>query len=165
MPPAGNDRRIGWRSTRAGPVSLPTEDSPSGLGRTLGKRVGGNPSRVQISYPPRLPTWAHESPGCSAAGASSLCDSAQRRLRVPKMPRASSLVKLSTIFCAVLFDRMASRAEDGGAEVVVRAVVRDSLPAVRLVDGPGGAVSAGTAGAVAAVAAASDSARRRANIS
>lgn len=28
------------------------EDSPSGLGRTLGKRVGGNPSRVRISYPP-----------------------------------------------------------------------------------------------------------------
>ncbi len=43
---------MGWRSTRARPVSLPAEDSPSGLGRTLGKRVGGNPSRVQISYPP-----------------------------------------------------------------------------------------------------------------
>src|SRR5262249_37736310 len=28
------------------------EDSPSGLGRTLGKRVGGNPSRVRISHPP-----------------------------------------------------------------------------------------------------------------
>src|SRR5581483_8284534 len=41
-----------WRSTRLRPVSLPAEDSPSGLGRTLGKRVGGNPSRVQISYPP-----------------------------------------------------------------------------------------------------------------
>src|SRR5262249_301737 len=27
-------------------------DSPSGLGRTLGKRVGGNPSRVRISHPP-----------------------------------------------------------------------------------------------------------------
>src|SRR5579859_2659995 len=33
-------------------VGLPTEDSPSGLGRTLGKRVGGNPSRVRISHPP-----------------------------------------------------------------------------------------------------------------
>src|SRR6267154_2798833 len=33
-------------------VGLPTEDSPSGLGRTLGKRVGGNPSGVRISYPP-----------------------------------------------------------------------------------------------------------------
>src|SRR5690348_3526376 len=33
-------------------VSSPAEDSPSGLGRTLGKRVGGNPSRVRISYPP-----------------------------------------------------------------------------------------------------------------
>jgi hypothetical protein len=42
-----------WRSTPARRVSYPTEDSPSGLGRTLGKRVGGNPSRVQISYPPR----------------------------------------------------------------------------------------------------------------
>src|SRR5580704_4505988 len=36
-------------------VSFPAEDSPSGLGRTLGKRVGGNPSRVRISYPP--PSW------------------------------------------------------------------------------------------------------------
>ncbi len=33
-------------------ISLPAEDSPSGLGRTLGKRVGGNPSRVRISHPP-----------------------------------------------------------------------------------------------------------------
>src|SRR5437667_12462851 len=32
-------------------VSWPTEDSPSGLGRTLGKRVGLTPSRVRISYP------------------------------------------------------------------------------------------------------------------
>src|SRR5580704_3778450 len=36
-------------------VSYPAEVSPSGLGRTLGKRVGGNPSRVRISYPP--PSW------------------------------------------------------------------------------------------------------------
>src|SRR5690606_20236590 len=44
----------GNRPVSAGnrPVSWPTEDSPSGLGRTLGKRVGGNPSRVRISYPP-----------------------------------------------------------------------------------------------------------------
>lgn len=34
------------------PVTSVTEDSPSGLGRTLGKRVGGNPSRVRIPYPP-----------------------------------------------------------------------------------------------------------------
>src|ERR1700685_1630849 len=44
------------RATAAGrarkSVGLPTEDSPSGLGRTLGKRVGGNPSGVRISYPP-----------------------------------------------------------------------------------------------------------------
>lgn len=33
-------------------VLFAAEDSPSGLGRTLGKRVGGNPSRVRISYPP-----------------------------------------------------------------------------------------------------------------
>lgn len=30
------------------------EDSPSGLWRTLGKRVGVTASRVRISYPPRL---------------------------------------------------------------------------------------------------------------
>ncbi len=34
---------------------FPAEDSPRGLGRTLGKRVGGNPSRVRISYPPPVP--------------------------------------------------------------------------------------------------------------
>lgn len=36
-------------------VLFAAEDSPSGLGRTLGKRVGGNPSRVRISYPPPVP--------------------------------------------------------------------------------------------------------------
>ena len=36
-------------------VSCPAEDSPRGLGRTLGKRVGVTPSRVRISYPPRAP--------------------------------------------------------------------------------------------------------------
>src|SRR3954465_8690885 len=35
--------------------NLAAEDSPSGLGRTLGKRVGGNPSRVRISHPPQRP--------------------------------------------------------------------------------------------------------------
>ena len=36
-------------------VSSPTEDSPSGLGRTIGNRVGvDSPSRVQIPYPPHL---------------------------------------------------------------------------------------------------------------
>jgi hypothetical protein len=63
--------RIGWRSTLARPVSLPTEDSPSGLGRTLGKRVGGNPSRVQISYPPltgQAPTSANADRGLLLCG-------------------------------------------------------------------------------------------------
>ena len=43
-------------------VTSSTEDSPSGLWRSLGKRVGGNPSGVQIPYPPphsmRAPTGA-----------------------------------------------------------------------------------------------------------
>src|SRR4051794_104592 len=34
------------------PVACPTEDSPSGLWRSLGKRVGLTPSGVQIPYPP-----------------------------------------------------------------------------------------------------------------
>src|SRR5262245_57735412 len=34
-------------------LSFFAEDSPSGLGRTLGKRVGLTPSRVRISYPPQ----------------------------------------------------------------------------------------------------------------
>ena len=49
----------GVRSNHSDRVSLPLqvkicmEDSHSGRVRTLGKRVRGNPSRVQISYPPR----------------------------------------------------------------------------------------------------------------
>ena len=34
------------------PFIAALEDSPSGLWRTLGKRVGFTPSRVRISYPP-----------------------------------------------------------------------------------------------------------------
>ena len=34
------------------PVSCLAEDSPSGLGRTIGNRVGLTPSGVQIPYPP-----------------------------------------------------------------------------------------------------------------
>src|ERR1041385_8457210 len=45
----------GFASTPLGHVMFPAEDSPRGLGRTLGKRVGGNPSRVRISYPPPVP--------------------------------------------------------------------------------------------------------------
>ncbi|MEY9955302.1 hypothetical protein ABH932_001034 [Streptacidiphilus sp. MAP5-52] len=33
---------------------------PRTPGRTVGKRVGGNPSRVRISYPPHPPNWANE---------------------------------------------------------------------------------------------------------
>ncbi len=36
-------------------VASAAEDSPSGLWRTLGKRVGGNPSRVRIPHPPPQP--------------------------------------------------------------------------------------------------------------
>jgi hypothetical protein len=43
-------------------VSFPAEDSPSGLGRTLGKRVGGNPSRVRISHPPPVLTRHNAGP-------------------------------------------------------------------------------------------------------
>src|SRR5262245_44975713 len=49
---------------------FPPEDSPSGLGRTLGKRVGGNPSRVRISYPPH-PPWPGQTkppPGSPVGG-------------------------------------------------------------------------------------------------
>src|SRR5689334_8235004 len=46
----GGHRWVSWR----------TEDSPRGLGRTLGKRVGFTPSRVRISYPP--PAWPGKTP-------------------------------------------------------------------------------------------------------
>lgn len=54
----------------------PAEDSPSGLGRTLGKRVGGNPSRVRISYPPPL-----LSPGNTSKAPAARCGGLRRRMR------------------------------------------------------------------------------------
>lgn len=56
-------------------VLFAAEDSPRGLGRTLGKRVGGNPSRVRISYPPPVPHRALTSKGPAA------CSGALRRCR------------------------------------------------------------------------------------
>ena len=50
-------------------VASPAEDSPSGLWRSLGKRVGRNPSGVQIPYPP-LRTQkgpAHAGPFCRSS--------------------------------------------------------------------------------------------------
>src|SRR4051794_828194 len=50
--------RSGRRSSAGCAGTMPTlEDSPSGLWRSLGKRVGGNPSGVRISHPPQ--TGAH----------------------------------------------------------------------------------------------------------
>ena len=54
-------RRTGWAAparrhqfgaSALAPVQFSTEDSPRGLWRSLGKRVGFTPSRVRISYPP-----------------------------------------------------------------------------------------------------------------
>ena len=56
----GRWRRFG--GTAARPVESAAEDSPSGLGRTIGNRVGGDPSRVQIPYPPP-PRGGHPLPG------------------------------------------------------------------------------------------------------
>lgn len=64
-------------------VLFAAEDSPSGLGRTLGKRVGGNPSRVRISYPPPL-----LSPGNTSKAPAARCGGLRRwRWLVPAMPR------------------------------------------------------------------------------
>ena len=49
---AGGDRAWPGSPAFGCPVSSPTEDSPSGLGRTIGNRVGRDPSGVQIPYPP-----------------------------------------------------------------------------------------------------------------
>ncbi len=43
------------------PLSSSAEDSPSGLWRSLGKRVGSNPSGVQIPYPPPCRESRHTS--------------------------------------------------------------------------------------------------------
>ena len=53
---SGPDPRRGARFRRQGhpAVASPAEDSPSGLWRSLGKRVGLTPSGVRIPYPPPL---------------------------------------------------------------------------------------------------------------
>jgi hypothetical protein len=51
-------------------VTSPTEDSPSGLWRSLGKRVGLTPSGVRIPYPP--PEQALEKKGGPLGPPSSL---------------------------------------------------------------------------------------------
>ena len=50
--PASSGSPAVVRTIRARPLHSSAEDSPSGLWRTLGKRVGLTPSRVQIPYPP-----------------------------------------------------------------------------------------------------------------
>ena len=50
------------RASAHRPVASSAEDSPSGLWRSLGKRVGRNPSGVQIPYPPRDQRAASEPP-------------------------------------------------------------------------------------------------------
>src|SRR5689334_13070829 len=52
---------------RTGRLSSDTEDSPRGLWRTLGKRVGFTPSRVRIPHPP--PASRGRTPGHPTAGA------------------------------------------------------------------------------------------------
>src|SRR5206468_5429343 len=80
-------------STSVVPKSLssPAEDSPSGLGRTLGKRVGGNPSRVRISYPPPVPHRARcrRAPPF-AVGPFVVCG---RRARPPQHVRAPATIE------------------------------------------------------------------------
>src|SRR3954469_22135799 len=57
-PPVGPRRDVPTAHREVGPPVAPgriagaLEDSPSGLWRSLGKRVGGNPSGVRISHPP-----------------------------------------------------------------------------------------------------------------
>src|SRR5215207_2392536 len=46
------DRTVDLRAA-PGSIAGALEDSPSGLWRSLGKRVGGNPSGVRISHPPQ----------------------------------------------------------------------------------------------------------------
>jgi hypothetical protein len=58
VPASGRRGAGGGAGGGRGSVSLPAEDSPRGLGRTLGKRVGLTPSRVRISYPPPPPSRA-----------------------------------------------------------------------------------------------------------
>src|SRR5829696_3182519 len=49
---------LGVRRGCALPVRFRAEDSPRGLWRSLGKRVGCKPSRVRIPHPPPGEKWA-----------------------------------------------------------------------------------------------------------
>lgn len=53
---AGTGARGRGEVVGSAPIAVvsPTEDSPSGLWRSLGMRVGSNPSGVQIPHPPPL---------------------------------------------------------------------------------------------------------------
>ena len=51
------------------PVTFRAEDSPRGLWRSLGKRVGCKPSRVRIPHPPPLPPGETLRPTLPAGGA------------------------------------------------------------------------------------------------
>src|SRR5439155_17555218 len=74
------------------PLACPLrlEDSPRGLGRTLGKRVGGNPSRVRISYPPPLPQ-SEETAGQSAVSDSRRADTSRGGSQIWGPPRSRSV--------------------------------------------------------------------------
>jgi hypothetical protein len=61
---------LGFRRIDGARITSAAEDSPSGLGRTLGKRVGGNPSRVRIPHPPLLsPAHMSDRSGCRVSPA------------------------------------------------------------------------------------------------
>ncbi|WP_442814722.1 hypothetical protein [Streptomyces sp. NBC_01198] len=65
------------RSERQLSTLCAADQDPDGLGRTpgrtVGKRVGGNPSRVRISYPPPVPHRARRCwPPLLAAGANNV---------------------------------------------------------------------------------------------
>src|SRR5687768_6348307 len=93
------------------PVSFSPEDSPRGLGRTLGKRVGFTPSRVRISYPPpvhqgeRLPGRVGRDQ--SSPGAPPRAGSLSRRIGPQPLPDDldTHLPRLFVVLWAGLGDR------------------------------------------------------------
>src|SRR4051794_33132499 len=88
--PSAFRRDVPKAHRHAGPWAAPgripgaLEDSPSGLWRSLGKRVGGNPSGVRISHPPQIEPrhgGEHEQPPGQRAGGESLAQERRGQCR------------------------------------------------------------------------------------
>ncbi|MDQ1294380.1 MAG: putative polymerase subunit gamma and tau [Actinomycetota bacterium] len=103
-PPEGD----GGASTGIGSIDSPVEDSPSGLGRTIGNRVGLTPSGVQIPYPPPV----------REPGVTSIVTSGSRRLRTLRRSGAGGCGRRGLPSSAAGAPRVGSRGRPVGGDPI-----------------------------------------------